>query len=63
MEGRGRKISEFEARLVYKVSYRRARTTQRNPVLKNHNKLAKQTNKIPKTNKKDLFTRVRVRKK
>ena len=28
-------ISEFEARLVYSVSYRTARAMQRNPVLKN----------------------------
>jgi hypothetical protein len=32
--GRGRQISEFEASLVYKVSFRTARTTQRNPVSK-----------------------------
>jgi hypothetical protein len=37
--GRGRRISEFEASLVYKVSSRTARVTQRNPVSK------KQTNK------------------
>jgi hypothetical protein len=36
--GRGRRISEFEASLVYKVSSRTARTTQRNPVSKNNNK-------------------------
>jgi hypothetical protein len=30
--GRGRWISEFEASLVYKVSTRTARATQRNPV-------------------------------
>jgi hypothetical protein len=33
--GRGRRISDFEASLVYKVSSRTARATQRNPVLKN----------------------------
>jgi hypothetical protein len=33
--GRGSWISEFEASLVYRVSSRTARTTQRNPVLKN----------------------------
>jgi hypothetical protein len=33
--GRDRQISEFEASLVYKVSSRTARATQRNPVLKN----------------------------
>jgi hypothetical protein len=42
--GRGRQIFEFEASLVYRVSSRTARATQRNPVLKN-----KQTNK--QTNK------------
>jgi hypothetical protein len=40
--GRGRQISEFEASLVYKVSSRTARATQRNPVSKNK---TKQTNK------------------
>jgi hypothetical protein len=33
--GRGRRISEFKASLVYKVSVRTARATQRNPVSKN----------------------------
>jgi hypothetical protein len=46
--GRGRRISEFEASLVYKVSSRTARGTQRNPVSKNQR--TKQTNK--QTNKK-----------
>jgi hypothetical protein len=32
--GRGRRISEFKASLVYKVSSRTARTIQRNPVSK-----------------------------
>jgi hypothetical protein len=32
--GRGRQISEFEAKLVYRVSSRTARAIQRNPVLK-----------------------------
>jgi hypothetical protein len=40
--GRGRRISEFQASLVYKVSFRTARATQRNPVSK------KQTNKKKK---------------
>jgi hypothetical protein len=31
--GRGRQISEFEASLVYRVSFRTARTIQRNSVL------------------------------
>jgi hypothetical protein len=32
--GRGRRISEFKASLVYRVSSRTARATQRNPVSK-----------------------------
>jgi hypothetical protein len=32
--GRGREISEFEASLVYRVSSRTSRATQRNPVSK-----------------------------
>jgi hypothetical protein len=37
--GTGRRISEFEASLVYRVSSRTARAIQRNPVLKkNKNK-------------------------
>jgi hypothetical protein len=43
--GRGRWISEFEASLVYKVSSRTARATQRNPVLKNKNKNETKQNK------------------
>jgi hypothetical protein len=43
--GRGRWISEFKASLVYKVSSRTARATQRNHVSKNNNK---QTNKVVK---------------
>jgi hypothetical protein len=53
--GRDRWISEFEASLVYKVSSRTARATQRNPVLKNqnnnNNKQNKQTKKHKKLNK------------
>jgi hypothetical protein len=41
--GRDRWISEFEASLVYRVSSRTARDTQRNPVSKKK--------KNPKTNK------------
>jgi hypothetical protein len=36
--GRGRWISEFKASLVYKVSSRTARATQRNPVSKKNKK-------------------------
>jgi hypothetical protein len=38
LEGRGRWISEFEASLVYRVSSRTARATQRNPVKKKKKK-------------------------
>jgi hypothetical protein len=38
--GRGRWISEFEASLVYKVSSRTARATQRNPVSKNQDRIS-----------------------
>jgi hypothetical protein len=36
--GRGRRISEFKASLVYRVSSRTARATQRNPVSKTKTK-------------------------
>jgi hypothetical protein len=36
--GRGRQIAEFKASLVYKVSSKTARATQRNPVSENKNK-------------------------
>jgi hypothetical protein len=42
--GRGRWISEFKASLVYKVSSRTARATQRNPVWKNQKKKKKEKN-------------------
>jgi hypothetical protein len=41
--GRGRQISEFEASLVYRVSSRTARATQRNPVSKKKKKGLKKT--------------------
>ena len=40
-EGRGRRISEFEASLVYKVSSRTAKAIQRNLVSKNQKKKRK----------------------
>jgi hypothetical protein len=50
--GRGRRISEFEASLVYRVSSRTARATQRNPVSKNQNQTKpKQAKKPIKTKK------------
>jgi hypothetical protein len=51
LEGRGRQISEFEATLVYRVSSRTDRLTQRNPVLKNKKAKTKQKTKQNKTNK------------
>jgi hypothetical protein len=36
--GRGRRISEFKVSLIYRVSSRTARATQRNPVSKNPQK-------------------------
>jgi hypothetical protein len=42
--GRGRQISEFEASLVYRMSSRTTRGTQRKPA-------SKQTNKKPNKNK------------
>jgi hypothetical protein len=42
--GRGRWISEFKASLVYRVSSRTARATQRNPVSKNQKKKRKTEN-------------------
>jgi hypothetical protein len=54
--GRGRRISEFKASLVYKVSSRTARATQKNPVSKNkktkNKKTKKQKKKIKKERKK-----------
>jgi hypothetical protein len=47
--GRGRWISEFKASLVYRVSSRTARATQRNPVSKNK---TKQNNNNNNNNKK-----------
>jgi hypothetical protein len=42
--GRGRQISEFEASLVYKVSSRTARATEK-PCLETNKQTNKQTNK------------------
>jgi hypothetical protein len=43
--GRGRRISEFKASLVYKVSRRTATVIQRNPVFKKKQKTKKNFNK------------------
>jgi hypothetical protein len=44
-ENKGRRISEFESSLVYRVSSRTARAIQRNPVLKNQRKKKKRKKK------------------
>jgi hypothetical protein len=49
--GRGRQISEFEASLVYRVSSRTARATERNPVSKNKKKKKKKNRKKQKNKK------------
>jgi hypothetical protein len=51
--GRGRQIFEFETSLVYRVSSRTARATQRNPVSKKQkqNKKTNKTKQNKKTNK------------
>jgi hypothetical protein len=49
--GKGRRISEFEVSLVYRVSSRTARAIQRNPASKNKNK---NKNKKQKTKKKEF---------
>jgi hypothetical protein len=49
--GRGRWISEFEASLVYRVSSRIARATQRNPVLKTKKTKKTKTKQNKQTNK------------
>jgi hypothetical protein len=50
--GRGRQISEFKASLVYKVSARTARATQRNPVFQKENKTKEQKTKMKRKEKK-----------
>jgi hypothetical protein len=45
--GRGKQISEFEASLVYRVSSRTVRATQRNPVPKQNKKEEEGGTKYP----------------
>jgi hypothetical protein len=52
--GRGKQISEFEASLVYRVSSRTARATQRNPVSENKTNKQKQKRKKRKKKKKPI---------
>jgi hypothetical protein len=51
-EARGRQISEFEASLVYRVSSRTAKATQRNPVSKKQKTKNQKKKKKPKKKKK-----------
>jgi hypothetical protein len=48
---RGRRISEFKVSLVYRVSSRTARATQRNPVSKQKTKNKQTTTTTTKTKK------------
>jgi hypothetical protein len=51
--GRGRQISEFEASLVYRVSFRTARDTQRTPASKKQKQKQKQQQQQKPNKKKD----------
>jgi hypothetical protein len=56
--GRGRQISKFEASLVYRVSSRTVRTTQRNPVSNKTKPTNQPTNQPTKqTNKQEVSTK------
>jgi hypothetical protein len=59
--GRGRLISEFEASLVYRVSSRIARATQKNPVLKKQNQKKKKKKKKKKRKKKGTYSLARCK--
>jgi hypothetical protein len=56
--GRGRRISEFKASLIYKVSSRTAKATQRNPVSKNKTKQKTKQKKKKKKERKEKKPRV-----
>jgi hypothetical protein len=62
--GRGRRISEFQASLVYRLRYRTARATQKNPVSENktkQNKTKQQNKKKGKGKKKKETTTIMSR--
>jgi hypothetical protein len=61
--GRGRWISEFEASLVYRVSSRTARATQRDPVSKNQKPKTKPPPQKKRKERKKERKRKRKRKK
>ena len=50
--GRGRQISQFEASLVYRVSSRTARATQRNPISKKTKRKKERKKMIIQTHRK-----------
>jgi hypothetical protein len=56
---RGRQISEFKASLVYRVSSRTARTTQRNRVSKNKQTKKKTKTKTNKTKKQKKESKIK----
>jgi hypothetical protein len=59
--GRGRQISEFKASLVYKVSSRTARATQRNPVSKKQKQKPKpKQNPYEQYNLKVITTKIHI---
>jgi hypothetical protein len=58
--GRGRRISDFEASLVYKVSSRTAKATQRNPV---SNKTKQNKTKQNKTKQTKRYLLIKKKKK
>jgi hypothetical protein len=59
--GRGRQISEFEASLVYRMSTRIARATQRNPVSKKKTKTKKQNKKTKTKTKQNKKTKTKTK--
>jgi hypothetical protein len=62
--GRGRRISEFGASLVYRVSSRTARATQRNPVLKKtKEEKRKREREVKRERKKSKIKRKKSKKK
>jgi hypothetical protein len=53
--GRGRQISEFEASLVYRVSSRTAKATQRNPISKNQKRKPKRKKREKRKEKRNVI--------
>jgi hypothetical protein len=58
LEGRGRRISKFEASLVYRMSSRTAKDTQRNPVFEKQKQ--KQKNQTTTKTKKEKKSKIPV---